>query len=66
MTYIALVFIPLSFTSTIFSMSDDFGPGKDRFWIYFATAIPLLLVVLGSSVSWSHAWSKILIWWTNI
>ncbi|KAI9775220.1 MAG: hypothetical protein M1839_001338 [Geoglossum umbratile] len=46
LTYLALVFVPLTFVSSIFSMSEDILPGKKNFWIYFAVAIPLMVVVL--------------------
>ncbi|KAK4447210.1 hypothetical protein QBC34DRAFT_410097 [Podospora aff. communis PSN243] len=46
LTYIALVFVPLSFVASIFSMGDDFAPGRPGFWVYFAVAIPMALVVL--------------------
>lgn len=45
LTVLALVFIPLSYVATLFSMADRFGPGESLFWVYFATAVPLALVV---------------------
>ncbi|KAI1735869.1 hypothetical protein F4680DRAFT_452531 [Xylaria scruposa] len=47
LTYIAVVFIPLSFVAALFSMGDNFLPGRDNFWLYWATSIPITLVVLG-------------------
>jgi Mg2+ and Co2+ transporter CorA len=41
LTYLAFVFIPLSFTSSLFSMNTDIGPGGRHFWIYFVVAIPI-------------------------
>jgi Mg2+ and Co2+ transporter CorA len=49
LTYIAIVFIPLSFVATIFSMGDDFLPGKGNFWLYWATSIPITLAVLAAT-----------------
>ncbi|OTB15890.1 hypothetical protein K445DRAFT_366502 [Daldinia sp. EC12] len=46
LTYIAIVFLPLSFVATLFSMSDNFSIAGTGVWIYVATAVPLLLVVL--------------------
>ncbi|KAH0559527.1 hypothetical protein GP486_003956 [Trichoglossum hirsutum] len=43
LTYLALVFVPLTFVSSLFSMSGDVLPGKKNFWIYFAVAIPLTI-----------------------
>jgi hypothetical protein len=50
LTYIALVFVPLSWVTGLFSMSEHYSPGQEQFWIYFATALPLLLVVLLFSI----------------
>lgn len=49
LTYIALVFIPLSFTASIFSMGDEYIPGGKDFWVYFATAVPMTLLILALS-----------------
>ncbi|KAF3056323.1 hypothetical protein GL218_06756 [Daldinia childiae] len=49
LTYLALVFVPLSFVTGIFSMSESVFPGSSGFWLYFAVAVPLLLLVLGAS-----------------
>ena len=46
LTFVALVFIPLSFTASIFSMGGDFLAGSPRFWVYFAVAVPMTLIVL--------------------
>jgi hypothetical protein len=45
LTLIALVFIPLSFTSGLFSMGDEYLPGERRFWTFFAVSIPLILII---------------------
>ena len=45
LTILALIFIPLSYVASLFSMAEDFGPGGSLFWVYFATAIPLAMVV---------------------
>ncbi|CRG91620.1 Cytoplasmic dynein 2 heavy chain 1 [Talaromyces islandicus] len=41
LTYLAFVFVPLSFTSSLFSMNADISPGGRQFWIYFAVAVPI-------------------------
>lgn len=46
LTYIALVFVPLSWVAGLFSMSERYSPGQEQFWVYLATALPLSLVVL--------------------
>lgn len=46
LTLIGLMFIPLAYTSALFSMNERFMPGAREFWLYFAVSIPLGLVVL--------------------
>ncbi|KAK8040708.1 hypothetical protein PG991_000496 [Apiospora marii] len=46
LSILALVFVPLSFVSSLFSMNETFSPGGPMFWVYFATAIPVLTSVL--------------------
>ena len=46
LTLVALVFIPLSFTASIFSMGGDYLPGSSLFWVYFAVALPTTLIIL--------------------
>jgi len=45
LTYLALVFIPLTFVSGLFSMHESIAPGGYRFWVYFSVAIPLCAIV---------------------
>ncbi|KAH7135216.1 hypothetical protein B0J11DRAFT_155114 [Dendryphion nanum] len=40
---IALVFVPLSFTASLLSMSDDFTPGKGKFWVFWVVSAPLIV-----------------------
>lgn len=46
LTILAIVLIPLRFVATIFSMNDRFAPGVPKFWVYFAVALPITLLVL--------------------
>ncbi|KAK4641509.1 hypothetical protein QC761_501220 [Podospora bellae-mahoneyi] len=46
LTFIALVFVPLSWVASLFSMSEDYSPGHKSFWVYFATALPVMILVL--------------------
>ncbi|KAI1638757.1 hypothetical protein F4809DRAFT_598863 [Biscogniauxia mediterranea] len=59
LTYIAIVFIPLSFIAGLFSMGDDFLPGNNGFWVYWVTAIPITAVVVAAS-SMPFIWGKLL------
>jgi hypothetical protein len=45
LTYLALVFVPLTYVSSLFSMTGKIAPGARAFWVYFAVAIPLLGLV---------------------
>jgi Mg2+ and Co2+ transporter CorA len=45
LTYLALVFVPMTFVSSLFSMTGDFAPGRRFFWVYFVVAIPSLVLV---------------------
>ncbi|KAK3322673.1 hypothetical protein B0H66DRAFT_212090 [Apodospora peruviana] len=60
LTFIALVFVPLSWVASLFSMSENYSPGHKNFWVYFATALPVLFVVLLlSAVQWSQVAGKL-------
>jgi hypothetical protein len=47
-----MLFIPLAFTSGIFSMTGDFAPGGSSFWVYFIVALPLVLLVFVAAFAW--------------
>lgn len=47
---LALLFIPLAYTSSLFSMQDAFAPGNPQFWVYWVSAI--LVVVFTFTVTW--------------
>ncbi|KAJ5170292.1 uncharacterized protein N7500_003075 [Penicillium coprophilum] len=47
LTYIAMAFIPLTFITGIFSMNESYGPGSDRFWVYWAVALPTAAFIMG-------------------
>jgi Mg2+ and Co2+ transporter CorA len=46
LTLIALVFVPLSWVASLFSMSEDYSPQHKNFWVYLTTAVPVLIVLL--------------------
>jgi hypothetical protein len=50
LTLVALVFIPLSFTSALFSMYDNFLPGREQFWIFWVVALPLVIAVFALTI----------------
>jgi hypothetical protein len=47
---LALLFIPLAYTSSLFSMQDNYAPGNGQFWVYWVSA--LTVVALTLSVTW--------------
>jgi hypothetical protein len=58
LTYMALIFVPLTFVSSLFSMAGDIAPGAKHFWVYFAVAIPVLAVVflIARPPNWGILW----------
>ncbi|KAI1081225.1 hypothetical protein F5B20DRAFT_537383 [Whalleya microplaca] len=56
LTYLAVIFAPLSFISSFFSMSENVADLSNTFWIYFAVAIPVSLVVfLVVDLNWTDS-----------
>ena len=45
LTVLALVFVPLTYISSLFSMNSENMPGSEGFWVYFAVAIPVTFLV---------------------
>ncbi|KAH7076719.1 hypothetical protein BKA63DRAFT_288237 [Paraphoma chrysanthemicola] len=39
---LALLFIPLAYTSSLFSMQDDYAPNGSAFWVYWVAAIAVV------------------------
>lgn len=39
-TLLGLFFIPLAYTSSLFSLTDSFAPGGLYFWVYWAASFP--------------------------
>lgn len=50
LTFIGLVFIPLAYTSALFSMSGEYRPGGSAFWVYWVTSLPIMGAIFG--VTW--------------
>lgn len=48
LTVLGFIFVPLTFVSSVFSMSSPYGPGGQMFWLYFAVSLTSLgAVILG-------------------
>ncbi|EOA80958.1 uncharacterized protein SETTUDRAFT_100060 [Exserohilum turcica Et28A] len=47
LTWLATIFIPLTFISGLYSMNESVSALKDTYGWYFATAIPFTLIVMG-------------------
>lgn len=46
LTVMALVFVPMAFISSLFSMNEKFGPGGRFFWVYVVVALPVTIAVV--------------------
>lgn len=46
LTIMALVFVPLAYVSSLFSMNEKLGPGGPLFWVYFVVALPVTITVV--------------------
>ncbi|CEI38452.1 hypothetical protein FVEN_g11731 [Fusarium venenatum] len=67
LTYIALIFIPLAWVASLFSMSEEFLPGNEHFWAYFAVALPVLgLVLFLSSLRYKRLMHVIRRYWARL
>lgn len=42
LTFLGIAFVPLSLVASLFSMSDEYRPGAEDFWVYFAVSIPFV------------------------
>lgn len=39
---LALLFVPLAYTSSLFSMQDAYAPNKGKFWVYWVSALSVV------------------------
>jgi hypothetical protein len=46
LTILGMIFIPLTYVASLFSMSDLYRPGQSLFWVYLAVSIPLIGVIV--------------------
>ena len=58
-TYLAFVFIPMSFTTSFLSMNASFPSDVIVYWVFFAIAIPLSII----SVLTAANWTRFDTWW---
>ncbi|KAK7747050.1 hypothetical protein SLS62_009307, partial [Diatrype stigma] len=59
-TYLGGVLLPISVVSGILSMNDDFSPGGDMFYVFWAVTMPLCLVTL--LVIYADSIRKVEVW----
>lgn len=65
---LALFFIPLAYTSSLFSMQDNYSPGSAKFWVYWASALGAVFVtfvltwMMGSAMDEAAQWKLKLKW----
>jgi hypothetical protein len=70
---LALLFIPLAYTISLFSMQDSYSPNKSEFWVYWVSAIGAVLFTsfvtfildraLDEGANWTLAPIKYLKFW---
>ncbi|KAK4169562.1 hypothetical protein QBC43DRAFT_251981 [Cladorrhinum sp. PSN259] len=46
LTVLGVIFLPLSFSASLLSMSERYLPGRGMFWVYFGISFPLLGLVV--------------------
>ncbi|KIW21367.1 hypothetical protein PV08_01947 [Exophiala spinifera] len=46
LSILGVIFIPLAYVASLFSMSQPYNPGGEQFWVYFVVAFPMIGVVL--------------------
>lgn len=66
-TYLAVVFVPMAFVSSFFSMTPNLGDLTQTFWVYFAIAVPLTGLCLavadqGRGLVQGWKWAKGWVW----
>jgi hypothetical protein len=58
LSFLGILFIPLAYSGSLFSMSDPYGPGGEKFWVYLAISCPLIVLVaclyIGYDTAGSH------------
>ena len=62
LTILALIFVPLTYVSSLFSMNSSNAPGSSHFWVYFAVALPVTLLVFTVARAPSIQARSILAW----
>lgn len=50
LTWLGVLFIPLSFSASFFAMADEYKPGREKLWIYFAVALPMVFLVAAVAI----------------
>lgn len=48
LTLLGVIFIPLGYVASLFSMSAPYGPGGEKFWLYFPISGSLLSIIVVS------------------
>jgi Mg2+ and Co2+ transporter CorA len=51
LTYLAVIFVPMSFVSSLFSMTPDLSSLRQTIWVYFAVSVPLTLLALSIAIA---------------
>ena len=56
LSFLGMLFLPLSFAASFLSMNGHFSPGERLFWVFFAIAFPLVGLVSGAIyfINWGY------------
>lgn len=63
-TWLATVFIPATFVSGLYSMNESVAELRQTYWIYFVTAVPVTLFVMG--VAWVVGGGSLVPWRVSV
>lgn len=62
-TYLGGILLPISITSSVLSMNEDFEPGQPLFWVFWAAAVPLTIltfvVIYADKLRSAEVWEEI-------
>ncbi|OCK89139.1 uncharacterized protein K441DRAFT_681398 [Cenococcum geophilum 1.58] len=56
LTFLGFFFLPLSLISALFTLPDEYGLGKGRFWLYAAIAFPTAAVITCVATTLVFGW----------
>jgi Mg2+ and Co2+ transporter CorA len=46
LTWLGVFFLPLSLLASFFSFGGDYSPSQSHFWVFWAAAVPIILITM--------------------